>query len=345
MNIATSATLVEKLKHSDDNQAWDRFYELYAPLILGFTRQRGFSETTAKDILQETMCQLLQYVPGFNYDPQRGQFRSYLLRVVMSRMSKHIAKCSSTILVTCPPEYQAEIPDPKSTTPGDEFEKLWKKNLMQQALTRVRAKVKSLTWKSFECYVLREDKTAEEVASTLGINKNMVYQHKNRVIELLRQEVKNLENEVGSENCAFVDQNYNEETVKTLLGEKPYSGNVEHFNLLRQLFLKNPEPCQPFPHLLVADSEKRMCVKLTNSFSVGTSGSNHLCLKSPYISGKHCEIVNDKNQEWVIKDQGSTNGIFVNNNRVKKKTLVDGDIIQLGDKIMVFLQGVNKIIH
>ena len=340
MSIATSITLVEKLKHNNDNEAWNRFYELYAPLIVGFACQRGCSETTAKDILQETMCQLLQYVQRFDYNPQRGQFRSYLLRIVMSRISKHAANSLPTFpLNHLPNEPAIDIPDPNSVTPWNDFESLWRKNLMQLALKRVKAKVKPLTWKSFERYVLTEKQSADDVARELGVNKNMVYQHKNRVLELLKHEIKNLEHEVGDyETDDRILEQCDEKTVKTLFDNNRFPGDLEHFQFLRQSLHGHVIPNQTDAQLLVADSNEQTFINLKDRFSVGSEGGNQIRLQSPYVSRRHCIFVKNR-RNWVLKDLCSRNGVFVNDMQVKEKVLVDGDIIQIGDRILIFLDG------
>ena len=344
MSIATSITLVEELKKTDNDTAWNRFYELYAPLILGFARQRGFGEASAKDILQETMCQLFQYLEGFNYNPQRGQFRSYLLRIVMSRMSKYVSNSvRARPLTTSENGTEIDVPDPNSSAPWDDFEMLWKKNLLKQALARVKAKVKPLTWRSFECYALQGyKKSGDDVAEELGINKNRVYQHKNRVIDLLRQEVKDLESEIGDDTDYgdLVVENYTTpEAVKTLLVEDPLRrGDWDHFNFLRQLFVKS-KPSEAYTQFILVDSAKnKRHIKLTDNFSIGTDACNQLCLESCYVSRKHCLVTKD-DQRWVLEDLKSTNGVLVNNRKMKKRVLVDGDIVQIGDQILVFFGG------
>ena len=342
MSIATSATLVEELKDNNNEAAWNRFYHLYTPLILGFARQRGFSETSAKDILQETMCQLFQYLDGFNYNPQRGQFRSYLLRIVMSRMSRYVASTmsvSTSPLITSVNGSEVDVPDPNSTVPGDDFEMLWRRNLLKQALIRVKSKVKSLTWRSFECYALQDNKkSGDDVAEELGINKNRVYQHKNRVIELLKQEVKDLESEIGDDgDCGdLIMESYTGQAVKTMVVDE-YC-DCDHFNFLRQLLVRSPVPSEYCAQLLLVDSAKtRRRIKLTDNFSIGKDVSNRLCLESSYVSREHCVLAKD-NKRWILQDLESTNGILVNNKKVPKRVLVDGDIIQVGDQILVFLE-------
>ena len=342
MSIATSITLVDKLRHCKDNETWSRFYELYSPLIVGFARQRGCDDTTAKDILQETMCQLLQYVKRFDYDPKRGQFRSYLLRIVMSRISKHMTKKLPTYpLNPLSDEPQLDIADPNSARPWNDFENIWRKNLMQHALRRVKTKVKPLTWRSFQCYVLQGKKSADDVARELSINKNSVYQHKNRIMELLKHEIKNLEYEIGDdENENYMVEKCDGETVKTLIEDNQYFGDLEQFQFLRQTLFKYTIPRQAYPQLLIVDSnKKKRGFKLIQEFSIGSRATNQLCLKSHYVSRNHCTVVK-YNQEWVLKDLNSSNGVYINNLQIREKKLINGDIIQIGDRILIFLDGV-----
>lgn len=53
------------------------------------------------------------------------------------------------------------------------------------------------------------------------------------------------------------------------------------------------------------------------------------------ISRKHAEIVSS-NGQFYIRDINSTNGTFVNNNRVNQSPLLNGDVIRLGNIQMIF---------
>ena len=55
------------------------------------------------------------------------------------------------------------------------------------------------------------------------------------------------------------------------------------------------------------------------------------------MSRKHASIER-KNERWVIEDQGSLNGTFVNRERVESAALADGDEIQIGKYRLTFLQ-------
>ena len=197
MDLRTSPVLINRLKNIADEDAWNRFYDIYSPLILAFARQKGCSESLAQDVLQETMCQLLQYLVKFEYNPKKGKFRSYLLQVVSSR----IHRLQSTKVQTVPfqeneEESSLNFSDPNIKMPWEEFDKLWKSNLMIHAFSRVQKRVNPLTWKSFELLVI-EKKPADQVSLELNVLKNTIYKHKKRVMDLLEQEIGILEQEIG----------------------------------------------------------------------------------------------------------------------------------------------------
>ncbi|MCA8838157.1 MAG: FHA domain-containing protein, partial [Proteobacteria bacterium] len=54
-----------------------------------------------------------------------------------------------------------------------------------------------------------------------------------------------------------------------------------------------------------------------------------VCIDSMAISGRHCQILNILNDSF-LEDLESTNGTFVNGNRVKKYALSDNDVIVVG---------------
>ena len=64
---------------------------------------------------------------------------------------------------------------------------------------------------------------------------------------------------------------------------------------------------------------------------VGRSPTNNVYLKDRSVSRAHCQIRAEAgNGRCFIEDLGSTNGTFVNGQRVTEAELRDGDIIRLG---------------
>jgi len=69
---------------------------------------------------------------------------------------------------------------------------------------------------------------------------------------------------------------------------------------------------------------------------IGRAGDNHLAFpQERTISGHHCEIFRE-GKDFFIRDLGSTNGVFVNSQKVESVLLKDGDEIKLGEKRFSF---------
>ena len=76
-------------------------------------------------------------------------------------------------------------------------------------------------------------------------------------------------------------------------------------------------------------SEERVKVRPSEALSIGRSGESDLQLLGLGVSRFHC-VVEDHGDELVIADLNSSNGTFVNGQRVKRQPLHDGDQIEVG---------------
>ncbi len=56
------------------------------------------------------------------------------------------------------------------------------------------------------------------------------------------------------------------------------------------------------------------------------------------ISRRHAEINRESNGQFIIYDRGSTNGVYVNNKKVNKHVLSEGDIIEISDIFLRFTE-------
>jgi diguanylate cyclase (GGDEF)-like protein len=65
-----------------------------------------------------------------------------------------------------------------------------------------------------------------------------------------------------------------------------------------------------------------------------------IALEGEGLSRRHARIYRDENG-WNVEDLGSTNGTHVNDHKVTKKQLADGDLIRCGVAICKFLSGDN----
>lgn len=68
--------------------------------------------------------------------------------------------------------------------------------------------------------------------------------------------------------------------------------------------------------------------------TLGRREDNQVPINDPNVSRYHAQIVYDK--EWRIEDLHSTNGLYVNDRKIKKCTLKTGDKIKIGSTLIKF---------
>ena len=67
------------------------------------------------------------------------------------------------------------------------------------------------------------------------------------------------------------------------------------------------------------------------SLTIGRSNDNDIVLTNDTISAHHAEIHRRREGDFFIVDLASTNGTFVNENRIKETELKDDDLIEIGE--------------
>jgi len=75
-------------------------------------------------------------------------------------------------------------------------------------------------------------------------------------------------------------------------------------------------------------------IPLRDGFTIGRGQTNALPLADPGASRRHAEIVNE-DDNWVLRDTGSTNGTYVNDRRITEHVLRSGDVVKIGNTVMV----------
>ena len=73
--LQTSRTLLAMVRSNEDG-AWDRFFALYWPFILGHTRSSGLAEADAKEVAQKNLIAVWEDLADFRSKGKPSKFRS-----------------------------------------------------------------------------------------------------------------------------------------------------------------------------------------------------------------------------------------------------------------------------
>ena len=184
---STSVSLLRRLRQPNQDAAWQRFVDLYAPLIFHWSRSQGLTPADASDLVQEVLAILVAKLPEFEYDPTQ-RFRGWLRTVTVNKV-RDFQRRQATRPVTAAAEKIEQIAIASSTDLFDEAE--YRSFLVKRAMKLMQTEFQQQTWQACWKHVA-EGRRADDVAQELGITPNAVHIAKCRVMRRLREELAGL---------------------------------------------------------------------------------------------------------------------------------------------------------
>jgi RNA polymerase sigma factor (sigma-70 family) len=207
-SLLTQRTLLGRLRNLDDQESWRTFFDLYWRLLYNVARKSGLDDLSAQEVVQDTVIAVARKMPEFRYDPARGTFRQWLLRITRRRIIDHLRR-----LYRQPPkaevapesldeaeEHVAAITDESASAIDAAWNEEWEKSTFEAALARVRAEINPRHFQVFDYCVLKEW-PASKVAATLGLNAAQVYLAKHRVAQAMKRAVRRINDERSAGVC------------------------------------------------------------------------------------------------------------------------------------------------
>jgi RNA polymerase sigma factor (sigma-70 family) len=183
----TGSTLFGVLSDLSDPLAWEQFYRRYQPMMAQWCRRWGAQEADVEDVTHIVLCKLRTALEGFVYDRNKGRFRSWLKTVTRNTWI-NLRKESSRFIAAH--DWDGACDDWEQT-----MEQVWRRELFEEAKSRVRARLEIGTWETFQLYAL-EGVPAQEVARRARKSVAAVYEVKYRVATLLKEELAELDGSV-----------------------------------------------------------------------------------------------------------------------------------------------------
>jgi pSer/pThr/pTyr-binding forkhead associated (FHA) protein len=95
---------------------------------------------------------------------------------------------------------------------------------------------------------------------------------------------------------------------------------------------------KPYAYLVTQD-EAAIRYPITRTiWRIGRNKDNELTLRDNSVSRRHAEIHRKFNGKFDIVDIDSVNGVYVNDKKISKIDLTEGDMVEIGDIVMQFTQ-------
>lgn len=193
----TRASLILRLPTVSDAAAWREFTEIYEPFVYRFGLRKGLQHADACELVQEVLVAVARAIGRYEIDEARAQFRTWLFRIARNCLLKQWAKQRRAAMVVDSGVWEQLSDSLEETTsdPQEDDFREYRREVLSYALLRVRRSVKPLTWEAFRLTALQQ-RSVDEAAAELKINRGMVYVARSRVISRLRDEVSRLEQEL-----------------------------------------------------------------------------------------------------------------------------------------------------
>ena len=148
----TPVSLLEQLRKPQQQRAWERFAELYTPLLYYWARSQGLAEADAADLVQEVFVILVNKLPSFRYD-RDGSFRAWLHTVTLNKHRELRRKKTPQAV-----DDLDQHPDKNGQSSLDEKE--YRLHLIQRMLAILKPQLPPSTWQLFEPLRHRRPATA-----------------------------------------------------------------------------------------------------------------------------------------------------------------------------------------
>src|SRR5438477_1407960 len=198
--IPTRQSLLQRLRNWQDERGWHEFFDTYWKLIYRVAHQAGLSDAEAQDVVQETVISVAKQMEGFTYDPATGSFKAWLMRITQRRISDLLRKKHYQVggkkfrreeaLDTNIIENQ---PAGSSLDLDSIWDEEWRRTVMEASLQKVKSQADPKQFQIFHLHVTR-GLPARQVAQRVGVTLAQVYVAKYKVSNLLRKQIKILEN-------------------------------------------------------------------------------------------------------------------------------------------------------
>ena len=188
MNFQTRVTLMNRLKNSGDDKDWEEFNEIYRKFIYGVLKKSNIEEHLREDVIQDVLLSVWKVLPGFEYNPQKGRFSSWVAKITLNRAYSVIQQKNSR------QNRDQKYFDNTDQKLDNEVEEIinseWNSFLIQTAWESLSPTLSESMRKVFEAY-MRNPKIVD-IAKELDMPSNTVAVYKQRVATLMKREIHRL---------------------------------------------------------------------------------------------------------------------------------------------------------
>jgi RNA polymerase sigma factor (sigma-70 family) len=190
--VATSASLLHRVRTNPQSPDWRLLVQLYEPLIRVWLGRQNVTGQDADDISQEVLTVVVRRLPDFEHNQRTGAFRAWLRSITVNCLRDHWRGKKNR---PTPGDSELQLWLNQLEDPTSDLSRLWDqehdRHVTRHLLEQLKREFESKTWQAFSRVAL-DGVPAAQAAAELGITANAVFIAKSRVLARLRQEAEGL---------------------------------------------------------------------------------------------------------------------------------------------------------
>ena len=198
-NETTRSSVIRAVAKTENEVAWQRFFDLYAGFVFSIARSKGLNDTDADDIVQMVFSDLARNLPSFKYDREKGRFRSYLAALVKWRVIDRLKAVRRDADLKA--DFMEEAKFAATTEDEDFEEREWQSAAMEETLRRIKPEVRPEHYAAFVASAV-EGQDTDVVTKLYGISRDSLYQIRKRLTVKLREKLAEVRAEMDAPSIA-----------------------------------------------------------------------------------------------------------------------------------------------
>ena len=198
-NETTRSSVISAVADTENEAAWQRFFDLYAGFVFSIARSKGLNDTDADDIVQMVFSDLARNLPSFKYDREKGRFRSYLAALVKWRVIDRLKAVRRDADLKA--DFMEEAKSAATTEDEDFEEREWQSAAMEETLRRIKPEVRPEHYAAFVASAV-EGQDTDVVTKLYGISRDSLYQIRKRLTVKLREKLAEVRAEMDAPSIA-----------------------------------------------------------------------------------------------------------------------------------------------
>jgi RNA polymerase sigma factor (sigma-70 family) len=147
-NPDTRESLILRLPSAADAHAWREFVDLYEPLILRFSRNRGLQDADTREVAQNVLIAVAKSFERWQPDPERGKFRAWLFRIARNELINWCKKDAAKRLEDTPTTFFKEMAANSSNT-DSATELEHRQEMFRMAARQAHSSFSNDNWQAF----------------------------------------------------------------------------------------------------------------------------------------------------------------------------------------------------